>query len=55
MFSGVEVVRGKAASSKAELRNWRQLTEKQLSKLTPIERSRYMAVSWRLTNQCVLK
>ena len=30
---------------KSELRNWKQLTDRQLSKLTPIERSRYMAVS----------
>ena len=28
-----------------EQRNWKQLSDKQLSKLTPIERSRYMAVS----------
>ena len=31
---------------KSELRNWKQLTDRQLSKLTPIERSRYMAVSY---------
>ena len=28
---------------KYEARNWKQLTDKQLSKMTPIERSRYMA------------
>ena len=28
---------------KFEAHNWKQLTDKQLSKLTPIERSRYMA------------
>jgi len=31
-----------------EQRNWKQLSDRQLSKLTPIERSRYMAVS-----QCI--
>jgi len=28
-----------------EAKNWRQLTDRQLAKLTPIERSRYLAVS----------
>jgi len=39
--------RGKngARKEKSELKNWKQLTDRQLSKLTPIERSRYMAVS----------
>ena len=34
--------RGKSVP-KFEARNWKQLTDKQLSKMTPIERSRYMA------------
>lgn len=33
----------KSNMPKFEARNWKQLTDKQLSKLTPIERSRYMA------------
>lgn len=28
---------------KFEARNWKQLTDKQINRLTPIERSRYMA------------
>ena len=32
-------------TEKYEAKNWKELTERQLNKLTPVERSRYMAVS----------
>ena len=38
-----ERLKFKSNVPKYEARNWKQLTDKQLSKMTPIERSRYMA------------
>ena len=38
---------GVGRMEKYEARNWKELTERQLSKLTSVERSRYMAVSCR--------
>ena len=36
---------GVGRTEKYEAKNWKELTERQLNKLTPVERSRYMAVS----------
>lgn len=39
-------VRAKKRKEKVELKNWKQLTPAQLSKLTPMQRSRYMMVCY---------
>ena len=36
---------GGGRREKYEAKNWKELTERQFNKLTPVERSRYMAVS----------
>lgn len=41
-----EDVRAKKRKEKVELKNWKQLTPAQLSKLTPMQRSRYMMVCY---------